>query len=90
MLIGYCSISDRMKSMTVSENTVQAEGQGSGFKKLGRISAKAGKKLAANVLESPGRVFEITSSIATAAATKIPNAALSSLPKVETFYYTGK
>ena len=46
VLIGYCSICNRKKSMTVSDNTVKAEGLGSFFKNLGKISAKAGKKLA--------------------------------------------
>ena len=32
--------------MTVSDNTIQAEGLGSFFKNLGRISAKGGEKLA--------------------------------------------
>ena len=49
ILIGYCSICIRKKSMTVSDNTIQAEGLGSVFKNLGRISAKAGVKLAFNV-----------------------------------------
>ena len=76
--------------MTVSESTKQAEGLGSFFKILGRISAKAVEKLATNVLKNPGRALEITSNIATAAATKSPNAALSSLPEVINFYHTGK
>ena len=32
VLIGYCSICNRKKSMTVSVNTIQAEGLGSFFK----------------------------------------------------------
>ena len=90
MLVGQCSICNRKKSMIVSDNTIQAEGLGSFFKNLGRISAKAGKKLATNVLKNPGRALEITSNIATAAATKNPKAALSSLPEVINFYHTGK
>ena len=39
---GYCSICNRKKSMTVSDNTIEAEGLGSFFKNLGKISAKAG------------------------------------------------
>ena len=35
--------------MTVSDNTVKVEELGSFFKSLGRISAKAGKKIATNV-----------------------------------------
>ena len=90
LLVGQCSIFNRKKSMIVSDNTIQAEGLGSFFKNLGRISAKAGKKLATNVLKNPGKALEITSIIATAAATKNPKAALSSLPEVINFYHTGK
>ena len=90
LLVGQCSICNRKKSMIVSDNTIQAEGLGSFFKNLGRISAKAGKKLATNVLKNPGRALEITSNIATAAAIKNPKAALSSLPEVFNFYHTGK
>ena len=90
VLIGYCSICNRKKSMTVSDNTIKAEGLGSFFKNLGKISAKAGKKLATNILKNPGRALEITSNIATAAATKSPKAALSTLPEVINFYHTGK
>ena len=46
VIIGYCSICNRKKSMTVSDNTIKAEGLGSFFKNLGKISAEAGKKLA--------------------------------------------
>ena len=90
VLIGYCSICNRKKSMTVSDNTIKAEGLSSFFKNLGMISAKAGKKLATNVLKNPGRALEITSNIATAAATKSPKAALSTLPEVINFCHTGK
>ena len=43
VLIGYCSICNRKKIMTVSDNTIQAGGLGSFFKNLGKISAKAVK-----------------------------------------------
>ena len=76
--------------MIVSDNTIQAEGLGSFFKKLGKISAKAGKNSATNVLKNPGKSLEITSNFATAAATKSPKAALSTLPEVINFYHTGK
>ena len=76
--------------MTVSDNTIQAEGLGSFFKNLGRISSKAGKKLAKNVISNPGRALDLTAKIATAAATKNPKAALSTLPEVINFYHTGK
>ena len=90
VLIGYCSVCNRKKSMTVSDNTIKAEGLGSFFKKLGKISAKAGKKLAKNVLSNPGRALDLTAKIATAATTKSPKAALSTLPEVINFYHTGK
>ena len=90
VLIGYCSICNRKKSMTVSDNTIKAEGLGSFFKNLGKISSKAGKKLATNVIKNPSRALEIGANIATAAATKSPKAALSTLPEVINFYHTGK
>ena len=90
VLNGYCSICNRKKSMTVSDNTIKAEGLGSFFKNLGKISAKAGKKLAKNIISIPGRALDLTAKIATAAATKSPKAALSTLPEVINFYHTGK
>ena len=90
LLVGKCMICDRKKTMIVSDNVIQAEGLGSFFKNLGKISAKAGKKLAKNVLSNPGRALDLTAKIATAAATKSPKAALSTLPEVINFYHTGK
>ena len=90
VLIGFCSICNRKKSMTVSDNTIKAEGLGSFFKNFGKISAKASKKLAKNVLSNPGRALDLTAKLATAAATKSPKAALSTLPEVINFYHTGK
>ena len=90
LLVGRCVICDRKKTMIVSDNVIQAEGLGSFFKNLGKISAKAGKKLAKNVLSNPGRALDLTAEIATAAATKSPKAALSTLPEVISFYHTGK
>ena len=83
-------VCNRKKSMIVSDNTIKAESLGGFFKNLGKISSKAGKKLATNVLENPGRALEIGANIATAAATKSPRAALSTLPEVINFYHTGK
>ena len=90
LLVGKCMVCSRKKSMIVSDNTIKAEGLGSFFKNLGKISSKAGKKLATNVLKNPGRALEIGANIATAAATKSPKAALSTLPEVINFYHTGK
>ena len=90
LLVGKCMICDRKKAMIVSDNVIQAEGLGSFFKNLGKISSKAGKKLAKNVISNPGRALDLTAKIATAAATKSPKAALSTLPEVINFYHTGK
>ena len=90
LLVGKCVICDKRKSMIVSDNTIQAEGLGDFFKNLGKISAKAGKKLAKNVLSNPGRALDLTAKIATAAATKSPKAALSAVLEVINFYHTGK
>ena len=59
LLVGQGLICDRKKSMIVSDNATQAEGLGSVFKKLGRICAKAGKKLATNVLKNPGELWNL-------------------------------
>ena len=90
VLIGYCSICNRKKSMTLSDNTIKTEGLGSFFKNLGKISSKAGKKLATNVLNNPGRALDLTAKIATAAASRNSKQALSTLPELITFYNTGK
>ena len=90
LLVGKCVICDRKKSMIVSDNTIQAEGLGDFFKNLGKISAKAGKKLAKNVISNPGRALDLTAKIATATATKSPKGVLSTLPEVIIFYHTGK
>ena len=76
--------------MTVSDNTIQAKPLGSFFKKLGNVSAKAGKKLATNALKNPARFLEIGANAATPAASRNPKAALSTLPEVINFYHTGK
>ena len=75
VLVGYCSICDRKKSMTVSDNTIKAEGLCSFFKHLGKILAKAGRKLATNVLKKRARALEIGANVATAAASTNPKAA---------------
>ena len=75
--------------MTVSDNTIKAEGLGSFFKNLGKFSAKAGKKLATNALKNPGRFLEIGANVAAATASRNPEAALLALPEVNNFYHTG-
>ena len=90
ILVGKCVICDKRKSMIVSDNTIQAEGLGDFFKNLGKVSSKAAKKLATNALKNPSRFLEIGANVATAAVSKNPKAALSTLPEVINFYHTGK
>ena len=90
VLIGYCSICNRKKSMTVSDNTIKAEGLGDFFKNLGKKGLNVSKKMAKNVLSNPGRALDLTAKIATAAASKNSKQALSTLPELITFYNTGK
>ena len=90
VLFGYCSICNRKKTMKVSDNTIKAVGLGSFFNNLGKISAKAGKKLASNAPKNPVGFLEIGANVATAAASRNPKAALATLPEVINFYYTGK
>ena len=90
LLVGKCVICNRKKSMIVSDNTIQAEGFGDFFKKLGKVSGKAAKKLATNALKNPSRFLEIGANVATAAVSKNPKAALSALPEIINFYHTGK
>ena len=90
VLIGYCSICNRKKSMTVSDNTIKAEGLGDFFKNLGKKGLNVSKKMAKNVLKNPGRALEIGANVGSAFASRNPKAALTSLPEVINFYHTGK
>ena len=90
LLVGKCVICDRKKTMIVSDNVIQAEGLGDFFRSLGKVSSRAAKKLATNALKNPARFLEIGANVATAAATKNPKAALSTLPEVINFFHKGK
>ena len=57
---------------------------------MGKISAKAGKKLATNVLKNPAQVLEIGANVATAAASRNTNAVLSTLPGVIKVHHEGR
>ena len=89
VLIGYCSVCNRKKSMTVSDDTIKAEGLDF-FKNLGKKGLNVSKKMAKNVLSNPGRALDLTAKIATAAASRNSKQALSTLPELITFYNTGK
>ena len=77
VLIGYCSVCNRKKSMTVSDDVIQAQGLGDFFKNLGKVSSKAAKKLARNALKNPSRFLGSGANVATAAVSENPKAALS-------------
>ena len=53
VLFGYCSVCNRKKSMTVSGNTIQAEGPGDFLKKLGKKGPNVSQKIAKNLLSNP-------------------------------------
>ena len=76
--------------MIVSDNMIQAEGLGDFFENLGKKILSVSKKMAKNVLSNPGRALDLTAKIATAAASRNSKQALSTLPKLITFYNTGK
>ena len=90
VLIGHCSIFNRKKSMTVSDNTIKSEGLGDFFKNLGKKGVNISKKMAKNVLSNPGRALDLTAKVATAAASRNSKQALSTLSELITFYITGK
>ena len=76
--------------MTVSDDTIKAEGLGDFFKNLGKKGLNVSKRKAKNVLSNPGRALDLTAKIATAAASRNSTQALSTLPELITFYNTGK
>ena len=76
--------------MTVSDNTIKAEGLGDFFEKLGEKGLNVSKKMAKNVLTNPGRALDLTAKIATAAASRNSIQTLSTLSDMITFYNTAK
>ena len=52
VVIGYCSICNRKKSMTISVNTIQVEDLGDLFKILGKKRLNIAKKMAKNLLKT--------------------------------------
>ena len=71
--------------MTVSDNTIVAEGRGHFFKYLGEKGLDISKRIAKFFLKNIGRVLEIGAKNGTAFASGSPKAALSSLPDVMNF-----
>ena len=57
--------------MTVSDNTIQAEGLGNFFKNLGKVSGKAAKKIKTTIaLKIPSRFLEIDANVAANTASR--------------------
>ena len=90
VLIGYCSKCNRKKSMTVSDNTIEAEGPSDFFKNLGKNGLSVSRKMAKNVLSKSGRALDLTARKATAAPSENSKQVLSTLPELIIFYNTGK
>ena len=88
VLIGFCSVCNKKKSMTVSDDTIKAEGLCDFFKNLGKKGLIVSKKKAKNVLSNPRRALDLTANIATAAASRNSKQVLSTLPELITFYNT--
>ena len=76
--------------MIVSDNTIQGKVFGDFFESFGKAGIIVSKKMAKIVLETTPRALDITANIATAAASRIPEGALSSQPEVINFYHTSK
>ena len=90
VLNGYCSICNRKKSMTVSDNIIQAESLGDFSKNLGKKERNLSKKMAKIVLKTPGGALEIGANVGSLFASRSLKAALPSLPQVISFYHIGK
>ena len=86
MLKGNCAKCKRNKSMTVNDETIEAEGLNDCFKIAGKATVNFGKKVADN----PVRALEIASKKESAAASRNPRAALSATPDLIKFATTGE
>ena len=71
--------------MTVSDNTIEAEGLGNFFKNL---CFKKAKMMVKKNLRNLDDLSKIGATVASALASRSPKAALSSLPEVINFYHT--
>ena len=76
--------------MTLSDNTIRAEGFADFFQNLGKNSVEVGKELAKNVLKDPGRALELGANVGSAFASRSPKTTLSSIPQFINFFHTGK
>ena len=86
MLKGNCTKCKRNEPMTVSDETIEAEGLKGSFKSVGKATVNFGK----NVGNNPVRALEIASKIGSTAATRSPKAALAATPDLIKFATTGE
>ena len=71
--------------MTVSDNTIQAEGLRDFLKNLGKKGLKVSEKTAKNVLSNPTRSSDLTAKNSRGAASRNSKQALSTLPELVIF-----
>ena len=83
---GSCALRKRNQSMTISDATTEAQGLKDFFKSVGKATVNFGKKVANN----PVGVLVIASKIGSAAASRIPKAALAATPDLIKFATTGE
>ena len=76
--------------MTVSDNTIVAEGSSDFFMNPCKKGFNASKRMAGNVLKKPGRALHIGANVSTAFASSSPKAALPSLLELVDFLFKGK
>ena len=72
------------------KQTIAAEELGSFFTRFGKTSTKAAVNIATILKKNPGRPLEIGLSISSAAASKSPEQAFSTVPFVLRICHTGK
>ena len=84
MFRGSCTKCRKIKSMTVSDATIEAEGLKDFFKSVGTATVNFGKKVANNPVRA------LASKIGSAAASKNPRAFLSATPDLNKFATTGE
>ena len=90
LIIGYCSICNRKKSVTVNDDTMKAESLGDFIKNLGKKGLKVSKNMRKTLVKNPSRALDITANIATAATSRNPKIVMKSFSELLTFYNTGK
>ena len=70
--MGHCSVCNRKKFMTVSDNTNLLEGLSDFFNSLCKSSVKVKKKTVKKILKSSERALEIGTSVGTAFVSRSP------------------